>query len=172
MPAAGHGPEPMRLSEFTDFSLRVLIYCAEHPERLVTVAEVSEHHDLSRSHVTKIVNALAHQGVLDTVRGRGGGFRLLKDPGLVRIGDVVRSCESDFRLVECFNLHTNRCRLNPGCTLKTALMGALRAFYAELDRVTLADIVAPTPSPTASDRLHPIALPRRAGRAAALRSAR
>lgn len=162
----------MRLSEFTDYTLRVLIYCAEHPDRLVTVSEVSEHHGLSKSHVTKIVNALAHQRLLETVRGRGGGFRLMRDPGTVRIGDVVRAAESDFRLVECFDMRSNRCKLNPACRLKKTLMQALRAFYAELDRCTLAEIAAPGPSASGRDAPATVKIASNARRASAARPAR
>ena len=98
-----YGPQPMRLSDYTDYTLRVLMYCASHPERLVTIAEIAERHQVSKNHLMKIVNSLARQGVLDTTRGDGGGLRLLKPAGAIRVGDVVRESETDFRLVECFD---------------------------------------------------------------------
>ena len=107
----------MRLSDYTDYTLRVLMYCATHTDRLVTIGELATHHGVSKNHLMKIVNDLARQGVLETVRGRGGGLRLLADPTTIRIGDVVRAAETDFRLVECFDAGTNLCRLNPGCRL-------------------------------------------------------
>lgn len=93
----------MRLSEYTDYTLRVLMYCASNPDRLITIAELAERHDVSKNHLTKIVNSLARQGTLETTRGRGGGVRLALPPERIGIGDVIRASETDFRLVECFD---------------------------------------------------------------------
>ncbi len=134
----------MRLSEYTDCTLRVLMYCAERSERLVTIAEIADFHGVSKSLLMKIVNDLARQGVLETVRGRGGGLRLMSAASEVRIGDVVRAAETDFRLVECFDRASNTCRLDRRCGLKRVLHQALNAYLATLDGVTLADIAAPT----------------------------
>jgi Rrf2 family nitric oxide-sensitive transcriptional repressor len=132
-----------RLAENTDYTLRVLMYCAIHRDRLVTIAELAEHYGLSKNHLMKIVNDLARQGLIATTRGRGGGLRLLKDPATIRVGDVVRSAETDFRLVECFDGHSNTCTLTPTCRLKKLFDDALRAYFRELDGATLADIAAP-----------------------------
>lgn len=130
----------MRLSDYTDYTLRVLMYCAAHRDRLVTIGEIAETHRLSKNHLMKIVNDLSHLGLLETSRGRGGGLRLLKAPTSIRVGDVVRAAETDFRLVECFDASTDTCTLTPHCRLKGVLARALRVYFAELDRVTLADI--------------------------------
>jgi Rrf2 family transcriptional regulator, nitric oxide-sensitive transcriptional repressor len=135
----------MRLAEYTDYTLRVLMYCAAHPDRLITIAELADHHGVSKNHLMKIVNDLARQGVLETTRGRGGGLRLLKRPADIRVGDVVRSSETDFRLVECFDRRTNTCSLSPACRLKGVFHAALQAYFKELDRATLADITGPLP---------------------------
>lgn len=133
----------MRLAEYTDYTLRVLMYCASRPQQLVTIGELAERHALSRNHLMKIVTDLGRQGVLETTRGRGGGLRLLKDPSTIRIGDVVRASETDFRLVECFDPGTNQCTLTPSCRLKGLFTAALGAYFKELDGMTLADIVRP-----------------------------
>ena len=140
----------MRLAEYTDYTLRVLMYCAACPDRLVRISEIAEHHDVSKNHLMKIVNDLARQGVLETVRGRAGGLRLLQRPGDIRVGDVVRRSETDFRLVECFDPHTDACALTPSCRLKGVFQAALQAYFKELDRVTLADIARPAPRATVS----------------------
>ncbi len=137
----------MRLTDYTDYTLRVLMYCAAHRERLVTIAELAERHEVSKNHLMKIVNDLARQGVLETTRGRGGGLRLLKDPSEIRVGDVVRGAETDFRLVECFDRRTNVCTLTPTCRLKRVFSAALQAYFRELDGATLADITGPLPKP-------------------------
>ena len=157
----------MRLAEYTDYTLRVLMYCAARPQQLVTIGELAEHHAVSKNHLMKIVNDLARQGVLETTRGRGGGLRLLKHPATIRVGDVVRASETDFRLVECFDAGTNLCTLSPSCRLKQVFDAALRAYFTELDAATLADIAAPHPMPaTARGARHSVALPasRRPGR--------
>ena len=133
----------MRLSEYTDYTLRVLMYCAAHRQRLVTIGELAEHHGLSKNHLMKVVNDLARQGLIETTRGRGGGLRLLKAPETIRIGDVVRASETDFRLVECFDASTNACTLTPSCRLKHLFDAALQAYFKELDGATLADMIGP-----------------------------
>ena len=135
----------MRLAEYTDYTLRVLMYCAANPDRLVTIAELADRHGVSKNHLMKIVNDLARQGVLQTTRGRGGGLRLLKQPADIRVGDVVRSSETDFRLVECFDGSTNTCSLTPSCRLKGLFSAALQAYFKALDGATLADITGPAP---------------------------
>jgi Rrf2 family transcriptional regulator, nitric oxide-sensitive transcriptional repressor len=134
----------MRLAEYTDYTLRVLMYCAANRRTLITIGELAERHGLSKNHLMKVVNDLARQGLLETTRGRGGGLRLLKEPRDIRIGDVVRACETDFRLVECFDANTSLCTLTPSCRLKQVFDSALQAFFRELDGATLADI---TPEP-------------------------
>ena len=136
----------MRLAEYTDYTLRVLMFCSAHPDRQITIAELAAHHGVSKNHLMKIVNDLARQGVLETTRGRGGGLRLLRQPADIRVGDVVRSSETDFRLVECFDSSTNSCSLTPKCRLKGVFHAALEAYFKELDGVTLADITGPLPS--------------------------
>lgn len=133
----------MRLAEFTDYTLRVLMYCAARPQQMVTIAELADWHGVSKNHLMKVVNDLARQGVLETTRGRGGGLRLMKDPAAIRIGDVVRAAETDFRLVECFDANTNACTLSPTCRLKRVFGSALQAYFDQLDAATLADIIVP-----------------------------
>ena len=133
----------MRLADYTDYTLRVLMDCAAHPDRLITIAEIADRHGVSKNHLMKIVNDLARQGVIGTTRGRGGGLRLLKQADDIRVGDIVRSCETDFRLVECFDRDTNTCALAPTCRLKGLFGSALQAYFKELDAATLADIAAP-----------------------------
>ncbi len=136
----------MRLTDYTDYTLRVLMYCALNPERPVTIAELANSHAVSKNHLMKIVNDLARQGWLQTTRGRGGGLRLLKPAAEICIGDVVRHTESDFRMVECFDRDHNACTLTANCQLMAVFSNALASFLAELDKVTLADITQATVS--------------------------
>ena len=136
----------MRLTDYTDYTLRVLMFCALNPERSVTIAELADSHAVSKNHLMKIVNDLARQGLLQTTRGRGGGLRLLKPAGDIRIGDVVRASESDFRLVECFDASTNTCTITTGCRLQRVFATAMQSFLRELDQVTLADLTVPAPA--------------------------
>ena len=137
----------MRLSEYTDYTLRVLMYCATHRQQRVTIGELAAHHGLSKNHLMKVVNDLARQGLIETTRGRGGGLRLLREPQAIGIGEVVRASETDFRLVECFDASTNLCTLTPSCRLKHLFDAALQAYFQALDGATLADLVSRTPAP-------------------------
>lgn len=145
----------MRLTQWTDYTLRVLMYCAasegrEHP---VTISEVAESYGISRSHLTKIVQQLAAQELLETTRGRGGGMRLMKPAQDINVGAVVRATETDFNLVECFDPVTNECRLSSHCRLRGVLEQAMESFFQVLDHVTLADLMAEPASASASQPL-------------------
>ncbi len=131
----------MRLTAHTDFSLRVLIRLALRPADLATIAEIAALYGISEHHLTKVVHELGGAGYVETVRGRGGGLRLAKSPAQIGVGDVVRRMEPDLRIVACLR-DAESCRIAPACELSTALGRALSAFMAELDRYTLADLVA------------------------------
>lgn len=135
----------MRLTDYTDYTLRVLMFCAVNPDRSVTIAEIAESHAVSKNHLMKIVNDLARQGLLQTTRGRGGGLRLLKAASDINLGAVVRQSETDFRLVECFDAQHNACTITANCALKQVFKTALNGFMAELDKVTLADVTRRMP---------------------------
>ncbi|MEZ5741195.1 MAG: Rrf2 family transcriptional regulator [Burkholderiaceae bacterium] len=148
----------MRLAEYTDYSLRVLMYCAANPERLVTITELAGQLRLSRNHLMKIVNDLGRQRVLkNPARARRPARR--KQPAEIRIGDVVRHAETDFRLVECFDHRTNGCNLTPTCRLKELLGNAMQAWFEVLDDATLADIAGARPGPDRAKDLRSRAAP-------------
>lgn len=130
----------MRLTQFTDFALRLLIYAAAHPDRLVTVEETATAYGISRTHLTKVANLLTQRAFLKSVRGRTGGLALARAPERIGLGEVVRATEPDFAIVECFGTGET-CVLTPSCRLKGILGGALDAFLAEIDRYTLRDLV-------------------------------
>lgn len=134
----------MRLTQWTDYTLRVLMYCAASQARSqpVTITEIADSHGISRSHLTKIVQELGARGWLETTRGRGGGMRLLKPAGEICLGEVVRATETDFAMVECFEPALNQCRLSQHCHLRSVLATATQSYLAVLDGVTLADLVA------------------------------
>jgi Rrf2 family nitric oxide-sensitive transcriptional repressor len=132
----------MQLNGFTDYALRVLVYAAVRRDQRCLTAEVAAAFGLSRHHVVKVVNQLQHLGYLVTTRGRTGGFRLARAPELVRVGEVVRRTEGSLAVVECFDRESNTCPLVRACGLKGALAEAFDAFFAVLDRHTLADLVA------------------------------
>jgi len=135
----------MRLTQWTDYTLRVLMYCAACQDRAqpVTITEIAQAHGISRSHLTKIVQQLAARGLLDTMRGRGGGMRLMRPPSQINVGAVVRATETDFDMVECFNEQANACRMSMHCSLKGLLGRATQSYLSVLDGVTLADLVPP-----------------------------
>ena len=138
----------MRLSRWTDYSLRVLMYCAacDQCELPVTITEIADSHGISRSHLTKVVHQLGAHGLLETTRGRGGGIRLCRPAAEINVGALVRQTETDFAMVECFDAQTNQCRLDPRCRLKGVLQQATASYLAVLDGVTLADLM-PSPAP-------------------------
>jgi len=148
----------MRLTTMTDYALRLLMYVAQRPERLCTIAEVAQAHGISEAHLMKVTHQLGQRGWLETVRGKGGGIRLARQPAQVNLGAVVRSMEPDFDLVECFATG-DQCVLTGHCRLAGVLGGALRDFMAHLDGYTLADLLPGTDLPLADGR--PIRVERR-----------
>ena len=130
----------MRLTNFTDFALRLLMYAAAHEDRLITIEEVSEVYKISRAHLMKIANTLTRSGYLKAVRGRSGGLSLAQPPHKVRLGAVVRAMEPDFALVECFAAG-NQCIITRSCRLRGILHEGLDAFNSVLDKYTLADLM-------------------------------
>ena len=132
----------MRLTTYTDYTLRVLMRLAVRPRDLTTIAEIADSYGISENHLTKVVHKLGVAGYIETVRGRNGGIRLLKRPGDINIGEIVRRAEPDFDLVPCF-AESSACPIEPACILQDALAEARDAFLAALERYTLADLVAP-----------------------------
>jgi Rrf2 family nitric oxide-sensitive transcriptional repressor len=132
----------MRLTLHTDFALRLLMLLALEPDKLHTIEEVARRYRISRNHLMKVVQTLAQQGFVDSQRGRGGGLRLARPAKQINLGAVVRSTEDSLSLVECFEAGQNNCVIAPACGLRGPLGEALAAFFAVLDRYTLADLVA------------------------------
>jgi Rrf2 family nitric oxide-sensitive transcriptional repressor len=131
----------MRLTTFSDYSLRVLVYLAVHRDRLATIGEIARAYGVSENHLMKVVHHLAQHGHVETIRGKGGGMRLARAPADIVIGAVVRESEDNVAFVECFDAGTSDCRIAAACLLKKVLGEALEAFFATLDRYTLADVV-------------------------------
>lgn len=130
----------MRLTNFSDYALRVLMYAAVQSDRLITIEETAEVYGISRAHLMKVANQLTRAGYLKAVRGRSGGLALAKRPNRIKLGEVLRATEPDFTLVECFSSEGN-CLISPRCRLRGVLQEALSAFTGTLDRYTLADLI-------------------------------
>lgn len=132
----------MRLTLWTDYALRTLIYVGANAGRLSTIGEIAEGFDISNAHLMKVVNKLAQQGYLITLRGKGGGIKLGRPPDEIRVGAVVRDTEDELAVVGCL-AHTGFCRIDGCCVLRDALRKATQAFLTTLDAYTLADLLAP-----------------------------
>jgi Rrf2 family nitric oxide-sensitive transcriptional repressor len=135
----------MQLTLFSDYSLRILLYLTMHRERLVSVPEISSAYGVSRHHLVKVVQRLVELSLIESVRGRGGGLRLAREPGDINVASVVRQTEPHLNLVECFDARTNTCPIDAACGLKRALLQAQAAFFSELERYTLADFAERRP---------------------------
>lgn len=131
----------MKLTSFSDYTLRVLIYLAIHSNRLVTIAEVAQHYAISENHLMKVVHHLARNDLIQSVRGKGGGIRLARLPEDVRLGDVIRVSEGEVAIVECMDPLTNECRIADCCRLAKILADEFSVLYTRLDCYSLADLV-------------------------------
>ena len=130
----------MKLSLFSDYSLRVLIYASLREGRF-QLKDVSQAYGISRNHLAQVVHRLGHGGSPDNPIGRGGGCRLARPAGEVRIGRLFQQTEDQPAIMECFDQKTNTCRMAGNCRIQSALAQAMAAFYSSLDQYTLADVV-------------------------------
>lgn len=127
----------MRLTRYTDYAMRVLLYLGSRPDRLCPISEIAKAYDISQNHLMKVVNDLVNAGYLEGVRGRSGGIRLAMPTHRINVGELVRHTEGDFDLVGC-----GSCLIAPACGLTDVLDEALTAFLDVLDRYSLADVLA------------------------------
>lgn len=132
----------MRLTLHTDFALRLLMLLALEPDKLHTIEEVARRYDISRNHLMKVAQTLTQEGFIESLRGRGGGLRLAKQPARINVGAVIRTTEDSLALVECFDHTRNTCVVSSVCGLRGPLEEALAAFLTVLDRYSLADLIA------------------------------
>lgn len=133
----------MHLTNFTDYSLRTLMYVGAKGDTLATIDEIAGSYNISRNHLMKVVSRLSQLGYLETVRGKGGGMRLARLPERINLGTLVRQTEEDLAIVECFKGNGETCCIEPACVLTKTLKKALAAFLTVLDGYTLADLVKP-----------------------------
>lgn len=137
----------MRLTKFTDYSLRVVIYLARHPDGLATIADIARAYDIPSTHLMKVVHRLAQCGYIVTVRGKGGGMRLARTPDMINVGDLVRDTEDNMDIAECFSPENQNCPILPACALKSVLVEARKSFLATLDFYRLSDIMGGSVAP-------------------------
>ncbi|WP_438276229.1 RrF2 family transcriptional regulator [Nitrobacter sp.] len=133
----------MRLTTYSDYALRVLMYLALKSDGLSTIAAIAESYDISEAHLMKVVHQLGVAGYIETVRGRGGGVRLARPMEAISLAEVIRTTEPDMAIVACLKPINASCTINPSCVLKRALQRAQDAFMEVLEGYTLADLVAP-----------------------------
>lgn len=145
----------MRLTTFTDYTLRTLLYLGVNRDRLVTIQDIASLHAISKNHLMKVVYQLGLSGIVETVRGRNGGLRLRQEPDQINIGALVRATESDFHMAECFDRASNACPITLECRLKGALGEATAAYLAVLDKLTLQDLLTPPRGAAVPVRLVP-----------------
>jgi len=148
----------MHLTLWTDYALRTLIFVGAKGGTLATIAEIAESFDISKAHLMKVVNRLAQQGYLDTIRGKGGGIRLARSPMEIRVGAIVRETEEDLAVMGCL-AETGFCRIERCCVLRHTLREATLAFLQTLDGYTLADLLAPAAQLAASLGIRPEPVP-------------
>jgi Rrf2 family nitric oxide-sensitive transcriptional repressor len=134
----------MYLTRQADYAMRLLIHLALQPDQGATIQEIASRYAISRNHLMKVANRAVQAGYIEGVRGRGGGIKLAKKAKEIRIGDVLRTME-DWRIVECFEPASNRCAIAGGCGLRPILKEALEAYFAVLDRYSLADAIRRKP---------------------------
>ena len=130
----------MKLTQHTDYSLRILMYLAG-TEGSPSIGTIADYYGISKNHLVKVAHELTKLGYVKSIRGRSGGLRLQMKPEDIVIGSVVRHMEPNLNVVECFDMQTNTCRIAPACKLRAVILQAMNAFMAQLDSYTLAELV-------------------------------
>lgn len=130
----------MRLTSYTDYAFRLLMFVALREDRLSTIEDVAEAYGISRNHLMKVAQALSSAGFLYSLRGRTGGIRLGRPAGEIRLGEVIRVTEEDLAIAVCFAGRDHGCPIAPYCGLKLTFQEAFAAFMAVMDQTSLADI--------------------------------
>jgi Rrf2 family nitric oxide-sensitive transcriptional repressor len=133
----------MRLTVYSDYALRLLMYLALKKDGLATIAEIAATYDISRNHLMKVAYELGIAGYVVTVRGRGGGLRLAEPVETIILGEVIRKTEPDMAFVPCLKPNGRSCTLCPTCVLRQAIVLASAAFLKALDGYTLGDLIRP-----------------------------
>ncbi len=144
----------MRLTAYTDYSLRTLIFLGLARDRLATIGEIADAHGIAKNHLTKVVHQLGMLGYVTTIRGRNGGLRLAREPSAINVGEVVRHTESDFHMASCFDPQSSGCIYANACALQGALDKATRAFLGVLDELTLEQMLVRAPRQGQTMLLH------------------
>jgi Rrf2 family nitric oxide-sensitive transcriptional repressor len=132
----------MRLTTYTDYTMRVLVYLSLHRQELVTISDVARSYNISQNHLMKVVHQLALNGYIETIRGKGGGMRLAREPEDINLGELTRITEGNHGLLECTD-GPSSCCIQPACALVGILREAHAALYAVLEEYTLADLIKP-----------------------------
>ncbi len=130
----------MHLSTFSDYTMRVLMYLGIQHGKLVNISEIAQAYAISENHLTKVVHQLAQRGYIETVRGKGGGLRMVQDPLTINLSEILRATEGDAVLLPCLS-HDDSCCIKPSCQLVSILREAQNALYAVLAKYTLADLL-------------------------------
>lgn len=130
----------MYLTVFSDYTMRTLVYLGLQQGQLVTISSIAGAYGISENHLMKVVHHLGRRGYVETVRGKGGGLRLVRDAPSINLGEVMRTTEGNAGLLECLD-HQSTCRIQSACRLQTILQEAQDAIYAVLDKYTLADLL-------------------------------
>ena len=144
----------MQLTRHTDYAFRLLIHLAGLDGARAQIAAIADAQAISRTHLMKVANELARGGLIEAVRGRGGGIRLVRDPADITLREIVDAMEPPCPLVNC-----NACRLARRCTLPGVLDEASAAFRATLAKYSLADILrgpSPLQNPNATPTRPPV----------------
>ncbi len=144
----------VRLTLYTDYSLRVLLYLAAKPESTATISEITDYYHISRNHLVKVVHNLGLNEFITTIRGKNGGIRLARPAAEIYLSEVVLKTEPDMELLECFNPATDKCVISATCRLKSMLYEGRAAFMQVLERNTLADAVKPITASANAQRVN------------------
>lgn len=131
----------MKLTSFSDYTMRVLMFLALNRDRLATIPEIAAAYGISENHLMKVVHQLVRSEVIESVRGKGGGIRLAREPEDIRLGQIIRTSEGSAPIVECLADDAGSCRIAPACRLTSVLVRAFDSLFATLDEYTLADLV-------------------------------
>ena len=132
----------MLISTKGRYALRVMIDLAEHQsDEFISLKGIAQRQEISEKYLESIIRMLVKAKVLDSLRGKGGGYRLKKDPDQYTAGSILRLTEESLAPVSCLEANAEACPRAGSCRTLTLWQGLDKVIDEYLESVTIADLM-------------------------------
>lgn len=127
------------------YALRVMIVLAEHKsDEYVPLKDIADKQGISIKYLENIIPILSKSGIIDGVKGKGGGYRLNRPPEKYSVGEILRLTEGTLAPVTCLDCRPNKCEKAVSCRTLPMWEGLNAVITNYLDNYSLADLIDPS----------------------------